>query len=101
MKKTSLFPYGNSRTGKSGRRREESGRTKSREGTTEVGEMCVFCYKELRSRKMKRNEKDVTSYSRTEIAVPTSLDAGEKKAGGRRAGRVPPRLGKQGWIVAT
>jgi hypothetical protein len=37
MKKTSLFPYGNSRTDKSGRRREESGR-KSREGTTEVGE---------------------------------------------------------------
>jgi hypothetical protein len=28
-----------------------------------------------------------------EIAVPTSLDAGEKKAGGR-AGRVPPMLGK-------
>jgi hypothetical protein len=37
MKKTSLFPYGNSRTGKSGRRREETGR-KSSEGTTEVGE---------------------------------------------------------------
>jgi hypothetical protein len=37
MKKTSLFPYGNSRTDNSGRRREESGR-KSREGTTEVGE---------------------------------------------------------------
>jgi hypothetical protein len=37
MKMTSLFPYGNSRTDKSGRRREESGR-KSREGTTEVGE---------------------------------------------------------------
>jgi hypothetical protein len=44
MKKTSLFPYGNSRTDKSGRKREESGR-KSREGTTEVGgtglEVCV------------------------------------------------------------
>jgi hypothetical protein len=70
MKKTSLFLYGNSRTDKSGRRREESGR-KSREGTgtTDVGEtfcgvslmfyltlistgiVCVFCYKELRSRK--------------------------------------------------
>jgi hypothetical protein len=37
MKKTSLFLYGNSRTDKSGRRREESGR-KSREGTTDVGE---------------------------------------------------------------
>jgi hypothetical protein len=32
MKKTSLFPYGNSRADNSGRRREESGR-KSREGT--------------------------------------------------------------------
>jgi hypothetical protein len=68
MKKTSLFLYGNSRTDKCGRRREESGR-KSREGTTDVGETgldsCdvkggtrsggggwygVFCYKELRSR---------------------------------------------------
>jgi hypothetical protein len=37
MKKTSLFRNGNSRTDKSRRRREESGR-KSREGTTEVGE---------------------------------------------------------------
>jgi hypothetical protein len=37
MKKTSLFLYGNSRTDKSGSRREESGR-KSREGTTNVGE---------------------------------------------------------------
>jgi hypothetical protein len=37
MKKTSLFPHRNSRSNKSGRRREESGR-KSREGTTEVGE---------------------------------------------------------------
>jgi hypothetical protein len=38
MKKTSLFPYGNSRVNNSGRRREESGR-ESREGTTEVGGM--------------------------------------------------------------
>jgi hypothetical protein len=38
MKKTSLFPYGNSRTDKSGRRREESGRKSREEGTTEVGE---------------------------------------------------------------
>jgi hypothetical protein len=38
MKKTSLFPYGNSRADNSGHRREESGRRKSREGTTEVGE---------------------------------------------------------------
>jgi hypothetical protein len=38
MKKTSLFPYRNSRTDKSGRRREESRRRESREGTTEVGE---------------------------------------------------------------
>jgi hypothetical protein len=39
---------------------------------------------------MKRNEKDVTipvPSDGMEIAVPTSLDAGEKKAGGR-AGRV-------------
>jgi Na+/melibiose symporter-like transporter len=54
----------------------------------------LFCYKELRSRKMKRNEK-TRHYSRTDIVVPTILDAGEKKAGGR-AGRVPPRLGKRG-----
>jgi hypothetical protein len=26
----------------------------------DVNLVCVFCYKELRSRKMKRNEKDVT-----------------------------------------
>jgi hypothetical protein len=42
MKKTSLFPYGNSRAGNSGRRREDSGR-KSREGTTEqVGETGLY-----------------------------------------------------------
>jgi hypothetical protein len=41
MKKTSLFLYGNSRTDKSGRRREESGR-KSREGTTDVGETGLY-----------------------------------------------------------
>jgi hypothetical protein len=41
MKKTSLFPYGNSCADNSGRRREESGR-KSREGTTEVGETGLY-----------------------------------------------------------
>jgi hypothetical protein len=41
MKKTSLFPYGNSRADNSGRSREESER-KSREGTTEVGETGLY-----------------------------------------------------------
>jgi hypothetical protein len=47
MKKTSLFPNGNSRANNSGRRREESGR-KSREGTTEVGETGLYYYRNVK-----------------------------------------------------